>query len=164
MPVIDRFLKDHPYTHLGVVVDDVQVLTIGTPKFCEEVGSIVARDLLAAMGEAKFPLSVPKLVLLSSDPVVGSAVCIGIPAIKDAHKTTTRNLGVDFKLTRKRERGPERPVLKSRLVAVRRRTQTARQFRKLGADLAGILQQGLRFAALYGSSIAGLSAEWRHSD
>ena len=32
VPLIDKFLKGHPYTHPGMVADDVQVLTIGTPK------------------------------------------------------------------------------------------------------------------------------------
>lgn len=71
VPIIDKLLHTYSCVIPGAVADDIQILTIGTEQFCQNVGAAMSQDLIDAMRSSKLPLSIPNLVLLSSSPVVG---------------------------------------------------------------------------------------------
>ena len=55
IPIVDEVLESHPYIYPAVVADDVQLLAIGTERFCKEVSTKMSLQVVDVMASSQLP-------------------------------------------------------------------------------------------------------------
>lgn len=80
-----------------MVVDDLQVLRVGTLKHVKKESSNIARDFLELLeGKCSLPVSTEKLIFVTRSKEVKRTLVHNVNRMASAHRSSARNLGVDF--------------------------------------------------------------------
>ena len=155
LEVVDELLSEFPAVQAAVVADDIQLLAAGSEAYVKTTAVDISKKAFELMESSRLPISTPKLVVLASSPSLAEAICEKVEGLEKAHVKCSRNLGVDYKLSRASV--GNRSVLKSRLCTAKQQAQRARQLRRAGANVGPLLQRGVRPLGLYGVQVVGMS-------
>eukprot|EP00959_Pyramimonas_sp_CCMP1952_P453958 9469144-Pyramimonas_sp.AAC.1 len=160
VPVIDLEQELYRFVFYGVVADDIQCTIIGTTRFVLEWMPKIASTLMEKLRDSHLPLSLPKLALLSSNPDVTKTIVEEVPALMNAPRDITKNLGVDC--THRPRKGLVRAVRKHRLKLSSQRAQRIAQLRKAGGRVHRLVAASVKPVAMYGTHVTGISAAHIH--
>ena len=150
----DTVAHRYPHAYIGMVVDDLQVLNLGSLEHVKQEAVNIARDFLQLLEVGCFlPVSTKKLVFVTRNNEVRRFMARKVGRLKNASRRTARNLGVDFSAG-----SIVQPHVQNRRCAAAKVAARRMQRLRLGFKAsAHIVNSGFKPRACYGAQVNGIS-------
>ena len=153
LDILDDTAKTWPGVQIANVVDDVQLMAVGS-KHIVTIGLVGTYRLARRnMAEAGLELNNTKLAVVANDSDTARAIATRDRSLHNAVTKTTKNLGVDYACGK---RGGAK-VKQARLARVIKRKLKLKWLRSQGGHTRTLVSLGLNPVGTWGTNVSGAS-------